>query len=84
MWLDDGCMRSKDGLPDVGRHLSVSSAVVVNGSNPLPELHLGQDIVHRSLAAEVAGEHSLISLLPKSRRIDVTTDSEAVLLELLA
>lgn len=78
------CMQSEDGLLDVGRQLPVSSAVTVNGSDPLPELHLGQDIVDRRLAAEVAGEDSLIRLLPKSRRIDVAADSEAVLLVLLA
>lgn len=64
--MDYGCMRSDDGrFLDVGGQLSVSSAVGVNRADPLSELHLGDDVVNRSLLLEVTREHSLIGLLPK-------------------
>ena len=73
-----------NGLLDVGGQLPVSAAVVVDSTDPLPELHLGQDVVDGSLAVRVAGEDSLISLLAEGLSLQEMAGSKDVLLELLA
>lgn len=73
-----------NGLLDVGGQLPVSAAVVVDRADPLPELHLGQDVVDGSLAVWVSGEDGLISLLAEGLSLQEMASGKDVLLEFLA